>query len=85
MTTNSNNIIKPHHLTVKLLQLVCLLRSTLDGLQGALHSVQPVLAVRLLKHHLTEWKKDPHPPPKKGLNVQHTIKNKPYKTFVRFS
>lgn len=43
-----------YHLTVELLQLVCLFRGTFDGLQGTFHSVQPVLAVRLLEHNLTE-------------------------------
>lgn len=45
---------QPYHLTVELLQLVCLFRSTFNGLQGTFHSVKPVLAVRLLKHDLTE-------------------------------
>lgn len=45
---------QPHHLTIELLQLVCLLRSTFNGLQGTLHSIQPVLTVGLLKHYLTE-------------------------------
>lgn len=43
-----------YHLTVELLQLVRLFRGTFDGLQGAFHSVQPVLAVRLLEHNLAE-------------------------------
>lgn len=47
-----------YHLTVELLQFVCLFDGTFDGLQGTFHSVQPVLAVRLLKHNLTEnWDK----------------------------
>lgn len=46
--------ILPYHLTIELLQLVCLFRSTFNGLQGTFHSVQPVLAVRLLEHNLTE-------------------------------
>lgn len=43
-----------YHLTVELLQLVCLFRSTFNGLQGTFHSVQSVLAVRLFKQNLTE-------------------------------
>lgn len=50
--------IQSYHLTVELLQLVCLFGGTFDGLQRTFHSVQPVLAVRLLKHNLTEkWDK----------------------------
>lgn len=46
--------LQSYHLTVELLQLVRLFRGTFDGLQGAFHSVQPVLAVRLLEHNLAE-------------------------------
>ena len=45
---------QPHHLTVEFFQLVRLLRSSFNGLQGTFHSVQSVLAVRLLEHNLTE-------------------------------
>lgn len=48
---------RPYHLAVELLQLVCLFSGTFNGLQGTFHSVQPVLAVRLLKHNLTEKSK----------------------------
>lgn len=49
-----------YHLTVKLLQLVCLLSCTFNGLQGTFHSVQSVLTVCLLKHNLTDGRLKQH-------------------------
>lgn len=41
-----------YHLTIELLQLVRLLRSIFNGLQSTFHSVQPILAVGLLKQNV---------------------------------